>query len=80
MQTHGACIIEDFFAETVDIENAPLFICDKTQAQYILKPSTLREEVFNGVKKMSKTAVYKTHMTGKVGKKLDKRELRLQLE
>jgi hypothetical protein len=51
MQTHGACIIEDFFAEAVDKENAPLFSCDKSQAQYILKANTLREEVFNGVKK-----------------------------
>jgi hypothetical protein len=80
MRVHGACIIEDFFADREDDAEGPLFTCDKRQATYILKRDVERAEVFNGVKKKAKTAGYKTYLTGTVKKQLQKNGPRLQLE
>jgi hypothetical protein len=80
MRVHGACIIKDFFSTGHDAAEEPLFTCDKRQATYILKRDVERAEVFNGVKKMSKTAGYKTYLTGTVKKQLQKNGPRLQLE
>ena len=76
MRIHGACIIEDFFADGEDNAEGPLFTCDKRQATYILKRDVERAEVFNG----AKTAGYKTYLTGTVKKQLQKNGPRLQLE
>ena len=72
LRTHGACIISDFFTPAVAGGKEPLFTCSKTQASYIMKRDTERAEVFNGVKKMAKSAVYKTYLTGNVSKLLKK--------
>ena len=67
MRVHGACIVDDFFDATTKKGNmkgkAPLFTCDKRQAEYILQKNIPRKEIFNGVIKLSKSAVYKTHLT-----------------
>jgi hypothetical protein len=72
LRTHGACIITDFFAPAVNGTKGPLFTCSKTQAQYIMKRDTEREEIFNGVKKLAKSAAYKTYLTGSVPRALKK--------
>ena len=72
LRTHGACIISDFFTPAVAGGKEPLFTCSKTQASYIMKRDTERAEVFNGVKKMAKSAAYKTYLTGNVSKMLKK--------
>jgi hypothetical protein len=80
MRVHGACIISNFFTPSDDDDDKPLFTCDKRQAGYILKTNTPREEVFNGVKKMSKTSVYKTYLTGTVSGRLRKGCPRITLQ
>ncbi len=78
LRTHGACIITDFFSPGVEGEGEPLFMCSKTQATYILKWDT--PEIFNGVKKLAKSAAYKTYLTGTVRQQLKKNGPWLQLE
>ena len=79
MGVHGACIVKDFFTTSTAYDKGPLFTCDKRQATYIMKERTPRAEVFNGVIKKTKSAVYKTHLTGTVTKKLRKNGPRQQL-
>ena len=80
MRTHGACIISDFFTPAVNGGKEPLFTCTKSQAAYILKRDTEREEIFNGVKKLAKSAAYKTYLTGTVRQQLKKNGPRQQLK
>ena len=80
LRTHGACIISDFFTPGVNGSKEPLFTCSKTQATYITKRDTERAEVFNGVKKLAKSAAYKTYHTGTVQKAFKKDGPRQQLE
>ncbi len=84
MRVHGACIVEDFFDATTKKGNmkgkAPLFTCDKRQAEYILQKNIPREEIFNGVIKLSQSAVYKTHLTHCATKNIRKDGPRLMLK
>jgi hypothetical protein len=69
---HGACIINDFFdpisPDPDDNDINPLFTCDETQANYILRPRTRRTEIFNSVVLASKASIYKTFIPRETSK------------